>query len=222
MITKYGNKEVIKYGILFLLTIIFCVLMSNILWNGFIWMSIIPIIEFCFVMYFFRDPERKVEINNNNLLAPADGVVSHIEECEDPGFIGENVIRISIFLSIFDVHINRAAYPGRVAYMKYKEGEFLNAMKNDSLHLNEYNDIGINTEHPKMKKYLQRQIVGLIARRIVCDLKNGDYIEQGERYGMMKFGSRTDLFIPKSTAAKIKIKIGDKVAAGLTVLANIE
>ena len=218
---KYGRKEIIKYGILCIATIIFCLIMKQYLWNGFEWFIIIPLIEFAFVLYFFRDPERKIENNLHNLLAPADGVISHIEECEDPGYLGERALRISIFLSILDVHINRAAYPGKVEYIKYKEGQFFNAMKDDSLYLNEYNDIGVETDNPKMKKYMQRQIVGLIARRIVCDLKQGDILKQGEKYGMMKFGSRTDLYIPLSTAATLPVKIGDKVRAGLTVLAII-
>ena len=221
MTTEYGKKEVIKYGIICLLTVVFCLVLSLFLWKAFAWFIVIPVIEYVFVLYFFRDPERKVVENLNNLLAPADGIVSHIEECEDPGYLGEKAIRISIFLSILNVHINRAAYPGKVSYIKYKKGEFLNAMGNDSLHLNECNDIGVKTDNPKMKKYMQRQIVGLIARRIVCDLNEGDSLVQGQRYGMMKFGSRTDLFIPKSTAAIIKINVGDKVEAGLTVLASI-
>ena len=222
MTTKYGRKEVIKYGVMCLLTVVFCWIMSNVLWKGFLWAIIIPVVEFGFIMYFFRDPNRIINKNENGLFSPADGVVSHIEECEDPGFLGEEAIRISIFLSIFNVHINRAAYPGEVAYLKYKEGEFLNAMKSDSLHLNEYNDIGVKTNNPKMKKYMQRQIVGLIARRIVCDVKKGDMLEQGERYGMMKFGSRTDLYIPKSTTVDMKIEIGSKVEAGVTLLAEIK
>ncbi len=221
MTTGYGKKEVVKYGVVCLLTIVFCLILKIFIWSGFIWFIAIPFLEYAFVLYFFRDPERKVVENPSNLLAPADGVVSHIEECEDPGYLGEKAIRVSIFLSILDVHINRAAYKGKVSYIKYKKGEFLNAMSNDSLHLNEYNDIGVETDNPKMKKYMQRQIVGLIARRIVCDLNEGDNLEQGQQYGMMKFGSRTDLFIPKSTAATIEISVGDKVKAGITVLASI-
>ncbi len=218
---KYGKKEIIKYGIVGIITIIFCFIISKQLWTGFKWFAIIPIVEYIFVLYFFRDPERSITKDSHNLLAPADGVVSHIEECEDPGYLDEKALRISIFLSILDVHINRAAYPGNVEYIKYQPGQFKNAMSDDSLHLNEYNDVGIKTDNPKMLKYMQRQIVGLIARRIVCDLQKGDSLDQGEKYGMMKFGSRTDLYIPLSTATELKVKVGDKVQAGLTVLATI-
>ena len=218
---KYGKKEITKYAILCLITIIFCLIIKEYLWHGFGWFIIIPLIEFAFVLYFFRDPEREIKYDLHNLLAPADGVVSHIEECDDPGYLGEKALRISIFLSIFDVHINRVAYPGKVKYIKYQEGKFFNAMKDDSLYLNEYNDIGIFTDNPAMEKYMQRQIVGLIARRIVCDLKEGDILQQGERYGMMKFGSRTDLYIPLSTATTLSVNIGDKVRAGTTILATI-
>ncbi len=221
MTTNYGKREIVKYMIMCLLTIVFCLLMNYVLWDGFVWLVVVPIIEFIFVMYFFRDPERKIVYDNNKMFAPADGVVTHIEEVEDPGFIGEKALRISIFLSILDVHINRIAYPGIVKYIKYKKGEFRNAMSSDSLFLNEYNDIGIETANSKMKKYLQRQIVGLIARRIVCDVNKNDNLQQGQRYGMMKFGSRTDLYIPISSCLNIKTNIGQKVLAGVTILVEI-
>ncbi len=222
MFTGYGRRELVKYGIIALVMSVFCIVVSVLVWRPFLWLIFVPFLEYCFVMYFFRDPERIIPTEDGVLVCPADGKVTHIEECEDPGCLGTRALRVSIFLSVFDVHVNRASYKGRVFHVKYKEGEFLNAMSNDSLHRNECNDVGFETGDNRMPKYCLRQIAGLIARRIVCKAAVGDEYAVGQQYGMMKFSSRTDLFIPIDTKVDIKVKVGDKVSAGDTIIGILE
>lgn len=221
MITPYGIKQVYKYALLSFVAIIVCIFFGGLISPSLYWLTIIPILELGFVLYFFRDPERTITDNVNALVAPADGVITHMEECEDPGELGGRAYRISIFLSVFNVHINRTAFQGTVTKVKYKEGEFLNALNHDSLHRNECNDVTFNTKDARLPKYTLRQIAGLIARRIDCDVKEGDVLEKGQRYGMMKFSSRTDFFIPIETKLDFKVKIGDKVRAGSDILAEL-
>jgi phosphatidylserine decarboxylase len=155
------------------------------------------------------------------VVSPADGHVTHIEEAEEPAFLGGPALRISIFLSIFDVHLNRAPLDGRVAYVQYREGGFLNAMRSDSAASNEANDIGLETDEPRAPRVLVRQIAGLIARRIVCEAAPGASLRRGEVFGMIKFGSRTDLFLPRDSGLELRVKVGDAVRAGATVLGEL-
>lgn len=219
MLAAYGCPQLKKYGVLTVVGIAFCVLLSFLFTGSLLWLALIPLVEYLFVLYFFRDPKREIPQEDGVLVSPADGVVTHVEECEDPGCLGEKAIRISIFLSVLDVHLNRASYSGKVFYKKYKKGEFLNAMSHDSLHRNECNDLGIETTDPRLPKYCLRQIAGLIARRIDCGAEVGTELARGEKYGMMKFSSRTDLFLPSSNKIEIKVKIGDTVRAGSSILA---
>ncbi len=182
------------------------------------WWAFLPAALLLFVCYFFRDPVRVPPENPNALVSPADGRVTHIEEVEAPEFLGGKALRISIFLSIFDVHLNRAPFAGRATHKLYKKGEFLNAMSADSGHRNEMHDVGFTCDDPRLPKFLVRQIAGLIARRIVCLLEDGQAVERGERIGMIKFGSRTDLFLPAGTAIDIQLRVGQTVRAGATVL----
>lgn len=221
MFAQYGTRQIIKYGAITLFLIALCFYISTHYWKPFVWFSLIPLLEYTFVLYFFRDPKRAIPSDPDALVSPADGVVTHVEECEDPGCFGSRALRISIFLSVLDVHLNRAAFPGKVFYIKYKKGEFLNAMSHDSLHRNECNDVGFSTTDPRLPKYCLRQIAGLIARRIDCFVGEGQELARGERYGMMKFSSRTDLFIPLGTALDINVKVGDKVRAGSDIIARL-
>jgi len=171
---------------------------------------------------FFRDPPRWCPAVPNLLLAPADGRVTDIETINDGGFVGGPALRIGIFLSIFNTHINRAPCSVRVESITYKKGKYLNAMNPQSGRLNESNDIGlVRTESPK-DKLLVRQISGAIARRIVCKTSVGREMAGGEQFGMIKFGSRTELYLPLRENAKCLVRIGDKVKAGLTPLVKYE
>jgi len=171
---------------------------------------------------FFRDPHRLSPSDKNLLLAPADGQITDIEVVEENGFIGEAALRVGIFLSIFNTHINRAPCNVRVEKITYKKGKFKNAMNPQSGRVNESNDLSlVRTDSPK-DRLIVRQISGAIARRIVCDKMQGQELSGGEKFGMIKFGSRTELYVPVRENAKCLVKIGDKVKAGLTPLIEYE
>jgi len=179
------------------------------------------------VLMFFRDPERICPSDPNLLLAPADGRVTDIETVDEDGFIGGPALRIGIFLSIFNVHLNRAPCNARVETITYKKGKYLNAMNSQSGRLNESNNLGLVRTDSPTDRLIVRQISGAIARRIVCDTAQGRELAGGEGFGMIKFGSRTELYVPVSSSDKqyeIKclVRIGDKVKAGLTPLLKYE
>jgi len=166
---------------------------------------------------FFRDPIRPGPHGERYVLAAAEGHVVHVTEIEEPMYVKERAVRISIFLSVFDVHVNRYPVDGTVEVVHYNKGKFLHAAdEKASLH-NEQSSIGVRGPRGRV---LVRQIAGLIARRIVTDAKPGDRVEQGARLGLIRFGSRTDVFLPVSARAVIKVKRGDRVRVGGTVLAE--
>ena len=168
-------------------------------------------------LMFFRDPERRCPSDANLLLAPADGRITDIEQVRED-FIDGPALRIGIFLSIFNVHINRAPCNAKVETITYKKGKYINAMNPQSGRVNESNNLGlVRTDRPE-DRLLVRQISGAIARRIVCAAAEGQELTGGEKFGMIKFGSRTELYLPVRENAKCLVKIGDKVRAGLTPL----
>lgn len=170
-----------------------------------------------FVLFFFRDPDRTPPSGDNLILSPADGTVIEIEKVKEEKFLKSDSLKISIFLSIFNVHINRSPIGGKIKYFEYQKGKFLVASRKEATDRNEKNIIGI-----KGKKFdvLVYQITGLIARRVVFWLKLEDDVSAGERIGLMKFGSRMDVFCPVNT--ELKVKIGDKVRAGESVLGVVK
>ncbi|MHC4430924.1 MAG: phosphatidylserine decarboxylase [Planctomycetota bacterium] len=179
------------------------------------------------VLMFFRDPERLCPSQPELLLAPADGRITDIETVEEEGFIGGPALRIGIFLSIFNVHINRAPCNVRVETITYKKGKYVNALNPQSGRVNESNNLGLVRTDSPADKFVVRQISGAIARRIVCATKEGRQLAGGERFGMIKFGSRTELYVPISSCdtqyeIKCLVRIGDKVKAGLTPLLKYE
>jgi len=169
------------------------------------------------VLWFFRDPVRIPPSGEDLLLAPADGRIDTLEEVEHAAFPGGKAIKLGIFLSIFDVHINRAPCRGRVKETRHKRGRFLSAMNRDSSHENESNLIVMDTEAGPVHV---KQIAGMIARRIVCPLKRGDDVYRGDKIGMICFGSRTEIFLPLSS--RICVRPGMKVAGGETILGRLE
>ncbi len=173
----------------------------------------------CWVLAFFRDPERKVPEDGELLLAPADGVITDISELEESP-LNVPAIRIGIFLSIFDVHINRMPCAAKVEKTEYRKGQFKNALDPESSKVNEANDVFIKRTDSPHDPLLVRQISGAIARRIVCEAGAGAKFSAGQRFGMIKFGSRTELYIPKSHNIEYAVKIKDKVRAGATILAR--
>jgi phosphatidylserine decarboxylase len=168
------------------------------------------------VAYFFRDPERTGERGDRVVIAPADGKVVLIQDVDEPAFMGGRSKRISIFMNVFNVHVNRYPVSGTVKYVKYNPGKFLNAAVEKSSLENEQMSVGIETGGVRI---LVRQIAGLIARRIVTYSKEGEHVEQAQRMGLIRFGSRVDVFLPLD--AVIKVKIGDLTIAGSTVIAEL-
>jgi phosphatidylserine decarboxylase len=168
------------------------------------------------VGYFFRDPERTGNRGEHLVVAPADGRIVHITEVDEPAFIHGRARRISIFMNVFNVHVNRYPVSGTVKYVHYNPGKFLNAAVEKSSLENEQRTVGIEAGPHRI---LVRQIAGLIARRIVTYSREGEQVEQGERMGLIRFGSRVDVFVPPDS--KVHIKVGDVTVAGTTVIADL-
>jgi len=187
-------------------------------WGGLWWIvpSVVAILAI-WVVAFFRDPIRPGPRGDQYVLAAAEGHVVHVGEVEEPMFLKERAIRISIFLSVFDVHVNRYPVSGTVELVHYTKGKFLHAADEKASLDNEQSSIGIRGARGPV---LVRQIAGLIARRIVTDGKPGDHVSQSARLGLIRFGSRTDIFLPLSARPTIKVKPGDVVRVGGTVLAE--
>jgi phosphatidylserine decarboxylase len=173
-----------------------------------------------FVLYFFRDPEPRVPAGANLVVSPGHGKVDVIDMIEEPLFMGGSCRRISMFLSVLDVHVQNAPVAGRVAYYRYSEGQFLNAMKTESALHNENALFGIEAMEPSGAKVGFRLIAGVLARRIVPWISIGDEVARGERISLIQFGSRVDLYLPAS--ATVRTKVGDRVVGGETVLAALE
>jgi phosphatidylserine decarboxylase len=171
---------------------------------------------------FFRDPERGVTQDKNLLLAPADGKITNIETVNEKSFIAAPALRIGIFLNIFDVHINRSPCSATVQAVQYRKGRFTNAANPTAGKVNESNDLFLSRLDEPRDRLIVRQIAGAVARRIVCAAMPGRDLAAGEKFGMIKFGSRTELYLPARENVKCLVKIGDKVKAGLTPLVRYE
>jgi phosphatidylserine decarboxylase len=180
------------------------------------------------VAYFFRDPERLGERGPSLVVAPADGKLIMITEVDEPSFVKGRAVRLSIFMNVFNVHVNRYPVDGTVSYVYYNKGKFFNAAAEKSSLENEQMSVGIETTPPDSSrnprvgdahKVLVRQIAGLIARRIVTYSKVGERVRQGDRMGIIRFGSRVDLFLP--VGSTIRAKLGDVTSAGVTVLGEL-
>ncbi|MFQ5707136.1 MAG: phosphatidylserine decarboxylase family protein [bacterium] len=185
-------------------------------------LTVLAVISFLLtglVVYFFRDPERTIPEEEGVIVSPADGKVIEIKEEFEREFLQQAATRISIFMSVFDVHVNRIPLTGTVGYFQYKAGAFLKAYKSDASLLNEQTVIGIENGQSKI---LFKQIAGILARRIVCDVREGHKVRRGERFGIIKFGSRVDIFLPKNF--EIKVAMHQKVKGGesiIGVLSNV-
>jgi phosphatidylserine decarboxylase len=171
------------------------------------------------IVYFFRDPHRIISQGVNDIVSPADGTIAEITELDHYDFFDGPAVRIGIFLSIFNVHVNRSPRAARVVEMCYKPGEFLNAMNPESAIRNEFMWIGMEEIDNPARRLCVRAISGLIARRIVCVLRPVQEVQRGEKFGMIKLGSRTELILPRD-AVDVAVAVGDKVQAGATVLAR--
>ena len=179
-------------------------------------LAVVMIIVAVWVAYFFRDPERSGERGDRVVISPADGKVVLITEVDEPAFIHGRAMRVSIFMNVFSVHVNRYPISGTVKYVQYNPGKFLNAAVEKSSLENEQRSVGIESGPYRI---LVRQIAGLIARRIVTYSREGERVEQGERMGLIRFGSRVDVFMP--TDATIHVKVGELAIAGTTPIAEL-
>ncbi len=183
-------------------------------------LAIMPAMVWVWVLSFFRDPRRGGRFAPGELCSAADGRVTEVTELDDYPPLGGPAVKIGAFLSIFNVHINRSPCVGTVRAIAYNPGQFLDARHRDSGRLNESNTLLIDP-HPPMPGPIEvRQVAGKIARRIICHAKPGDRLTTGERFGLIKFGSRTEVIIPRVEGTQIAVEVGDAVRAGLTVLAR--
>ncbi len=173
----------------------------------------IPVLLAMFFLWFFRDPTREIPTGPGQIVSPGDGVVTEAEWIET---VSGSRLRLSIFLNVFDVHVNRSPVAGTVKLVEFREGGFLNAMKPESVLTNEQTLVVIDAGGYDVSF---KQIAGLLARRIVCDLKVGDKVARGQRVGLIKFGSRVDILMPAE--ANLKVKMGSRVKGGSTVLAHV-
>ncbi|MDF7806110.1 phosphatidylserine decarboxylase [Pontiellaceae bacterium B12219] len=226
-LAKYGIKEWLGSGCI---ALVLCGLWTVVAtrWNVPLGITLILITALLWmaIAAFFRVPVRKIPAEEQVLVSPADGVVRDIEKITDHGidlFQGRELLRIGIFLSVLDVHVNRAPCTFNVKYKKYKEGRFHDARSSDCVKENESLVIaGEGQASGKCFPVAVRQVSGAIARRIVCEARNGDQIEKGAIYGMIKFGSRTELFLPVEPWMNAAVSIGDRVHAGTTIIARID
>ena len=206
---KYGLKELIIFSLVWLT-------MGALLWfAGPAWRPALalPAAGLLFTLNFFRDPRRRVPAEAGLVVSPADGTVVEISDCEESEFLKRPCAKIGIFLSVFDVHVNRSPCDGPVTAASYRPGKFLDARHPDCGPENERQSIQVGS-------LVVKQVAGLIARRIVCEAKPGDVLKRGERFGMIKFGSRTELYIPKDQVEEIRVRLKDKVKGGETVIAR--
>jgi phosphatidylserine decarboxylase len=209
---KKNQWPIAKEGFLFLIpAVLLTVLLGIMGWK--IWMSL-GILFSLFIAYFFRNPKRKIPNLQNIVLSPADGRVIHVGECEEERFLKEKTLKVSIFMSLFDVHINRVPVSGKVLERSYLPGRFLPANVEKSSLLNEQNAVILETED--RFKILLIQIAGIVARRIVCYAKVGDPLRKGEIFGLIRFGSRVDLYLPPEV--KPIVRVGQHVKGGESII----
>lgn len=193
------------------------VLFGGLLYVGYPEAAIVPLVLGLYFAYFFRCPKRKIPYDENILVSPADGTVMDVsDDVDEDQFLGEKCHRITIFLSVFNVHTNRAPMAGKISFMSYIEGRFRPAYESSVGYENERGAMGITG---KKRSILVVQIAGLLARRVVLWRNLGDDIKQGELYGMIKFGSCTELYVPGNV--EIYVKKGDKVTGGTTVIGRL-
>ncbi len=211
MITKYGYGTVSIITVVVFIMIIIAVFTNN---NIVKYTLLVVGIGFLlFTLYFFRDPERTPPDKPNVVVAPADGKIIILEKTFENRFLNEDAWQLSIFMSPLNVHVNRIPISGKIEYLNYHKGEYLVAFHDKADERNERNEIGIQSKYGKV---FFTQVAGFVARRIVSTLSKGDTVKIGDRFGMIKFGSRSDVYVPANW--EVKVKNGDNVTAGETIL----
>ncbi|MBI3124484.1 MAG: phosphatidylserine decarboxylase family protein [Ignavibacteriales bacterium] len=215
MVTKYGLNTFLVCSA-FAAILVLVGLYVN---NGWIKypLIILGVGFFLFTLNFFRDPDRTPPSRDDVIVSPADGTVIIIKDIFEEEFVKDTTTQLSIFMSPLNVHVNRIPISGTIGMRKYIEGDYLVASYEKADKRNERTEIGIDCKHGKM---MFTQVAGFVARRIVCPLKEGESVKMGNRFGMIKFGSRSDVFAPKKW--KLKVKVGDQVTAGETILFELD
>lgn len=211
-LTPHGSRELILFGGCL-------VALAVVLWFIHPWAALPPLLLTVFVFSFFRDPERKPYGGPEVAVAPADGTVTDIGVVDEPEAIGGPALRIGIFLSIFSVHVNRVPLDGKVRLVRYRKGAFHDARSAACREENEACLVGFDGPRGP---FAVRQVAGLVARRIVCPLSVGDEVARGQRMGMIKFGSRTELFVPADAEVKVEVEVGQKVRGGASALLHYD
>lgn len=212
MFTRYGYTTIGIAAIIFFIGISLSFFVNNNLLK--IILILLPAIFLIFTLNFFRDPERKPPSKDNIVVSPADGKVLFVKEVLDNKYINGKAKQISIFMSPLDVHVNRIPITGTIEYLKYHQGEFIAAFEDKASEKNERAEFGIKS---RFGKVFFTQVAGVVARRIIYELKDGDEVKTGERFGMIKFGSRVDVVVSESVWQEC-VKKGDNVKAGETIL----
>lgn len=209
---KQSSWPVVKEGLPFLIpSALLTVVLGAMGWKV---LALLGILLTLFIAFFFRNPKRKIPILQNIILSPADGRIIYVGECEEDRFLKQRVLKVSIFMSLFDVHINRAPASGKILERSYRPGRFLLANVERSSLLNEQNAFILETED--RLKILLIQIAGFVARRIVCYAKAGDTLRMGETFGLIRFGSRIDLYLPPEI--KPVVRGGQHVKGGESII----
>jgi phosphatidylserine decarboxylase len=170
---------------------------------------------FALLLYFFRDPERTSPAGEGVFLAPADGRVVEVKQVHEPRFLQGEGLKISIFMSLLDVHVNRVPVEGQVVLVEHVPGQFLQAFRPEASEVNEHNLVGLESRHGRV---LVKQVAGIMARRVVCWVRPGQKVQAGDRLGVVKFGSRVDVFLPPGAASAVRV--GDRARGGVTVIAR--
>ncbi len=216
-LARMGLAEVVVASVLFGEVFLVLMVLAVAVHEALLLLLLPPAVVYGLVLYFFRDPERPVPVDPQALVSPADGTITDIGEVAEPEFPGGRAFRIGMFLSIFNVHVNRVPCGGRVKQVRYYPGEFLDARHGECGVRNE--QLWIDLEDGRTGQPLRvKQIAGAVARRIVCWLKPGDEVQAGERLGMIKFGSRTEVYLPAGTPVEVLVKVGDAVQGGSSTL----
>lgn len=215
MLTGYGKREwLIILGLALLLAI------GAVYLQWWFLLGIIILVTLA-LLSFFRDPIRTIPTDRNIMVSPADGVVSSVHQVDPCDPLGEPAVCVRIFLSVLDVHVNRCPCHGKVLSVTHKPGEHLNVLNPQSAKVNESNMMVLGSPQNQRPIAAINQIAGLIARRIVCAAKAGDILQRGQRYGMIKFGSTTELYVPMSSRPEVLVKTGDRVYGGSSILVRL-
>ena len=211
-LARGAHKELSVVGISLILALV-----ASLIWPGpatFLPAGLLTA-SFALLLYFFRDPERSSPAGEGVFLAPADGRVVEVKQVREPRFLQGEGLKIGIFMSLLDVHVNRVPVEGQVALVEHVPGQFLQAFRPEASEFNEHNFVGLETRYGSV---LVKQIAGIMARRVVCWVRPGQKVQAGDRLGVVKFGSRVDVFLPPGAASVVRV--GDRARGGVTVIAR--